>query len=220
LGYSNYLLSLPVLFGWQIVMDKVDLKKELKQLYNPSAKEISVVDVPDMNFLLIDGQGSPSSPEYAQAMEALFSVAYTLKFMVKKQKGVDYGVLPLEGLWWMDDMTQFSAQRKDEWKWTAMIMQPKYVTEADVKEAIEQVHKKKNPAALSKLRFEKFHEGNSAQIMYFGPYANEGSTIQKIHAQIKSSGHTLSGKHHEIYLNNPAATAPEKLKTIIRQPMV
>jgi hypothetical protein len=122
-------------------------------------------------------------------------------------------------LWWMDDMTQFSAERKDEWKWTAMIMQPKYVTEADVKEAIEQVRKKKNPPALPKLRFECFHEGKAAQIMYFGPYAGEGAIIQKIHQQIKSSGHELFGKHHEIYLNNPTNTAPENLKTVIRQPM-
>jgi hypothetical protein len=200
-------------------LDKIDLKKELKQLYNPSAKEISVVDVPDMNFLLINGEGSPASPQYAQAMEALFGVAYTLKFMIKKQRGVDYGVLPLEGLWWMDDMTQFSAERKDEWKWTAMIMQPKYVTAEDVKLAIEQVKKKKNPASLPKLRFECFHEGKAAQIMYFGPYSGEASTIQKIHAYIKASGHQLSGKHHEIYLNNPTTTSPEKLKTIIRQPM-
>ena len=201
-------------------MDKIDLKKELKQLYNPSAKEIGVVDVPDMNFLMIDGQGNPNtSPEYAAAMEPLFGVSYTLKFMVKKQQGVDYGVLPLEGLWWMDDMTQFSAERKDEWKWTAMIMQPKYVTAEDVKLAIEQVKKKKNPASLPKLRFECLHEGKAAQIMYFGPYANEGPTIQKIHAYIKANGHSLSGKHHEIYLNNPTTTAPEKLKTIIRQPM-
>jgi hypothetical protein len=200
-------------------LDKIDLKKELKQLYNPSAKEISVVDVPDMNFLLIDGKGSPSAPEYAQAMEALFGVAYTLKFMIKKGKGVDYGVLPLEGLWWMDDMTQFSAERKDAWKWTVMIMQPKYVTEQDFKAAVDLVKKKKNPVALPKLRFECFHEGKASQIMYFGPYSEEGPTIQKIHAQIKASRHQLGGKHHEIYLNNPATTAPEKLKTIIRQPM-
>ncbi len=108
-------------------MDKIDLKKELKNLYNPSAKEVTVVDVPAMNFLLVDGEGAPASPKYIEAIEALFSVSYTLKFMVKKGKGVDYAVMPLEGLWWVDDMTKFSADRKDEWKWTAMIMQPKYV---------------------------------------------------------------------------------------------
>jgi hypothetical protein len=139
--------------------------------------------------------------------------------MVKKEKGIDYAVMPLEGLWWTDDMTKFNTYRKDEWKWTAMIMQPKYVTADDVKVAIELVKKKKNPVALPKVRFESFKEGTAAQIMYVGPFSAEGPTIAKIHSQIQKSGHTLSGEHHEIYLNNPATTAPEKLKTILRQPM-
>lgn len=202
-------------------MEKVDFKKELKNLYNPSAKEVSIVDVPDMNFLMIDGEGSPSSPQYVESIQTLYPVAYTLKFMVKKEKSVDYGVLPLEGLWWMDDMTKLSisAQHKDEWKWTSMIMQPKYVTAADVKAAIEQVRKKKNLPALDKVKFESFHEGKAAQIMHIGPYSAEGPDIQKMHATIQASGHQLSGKHHEIYLNNPAKVAPEKIKTILRQSM-
>jgi hypothetical protein len=201
------------------LLNKVDLKKELKNLYNPSAKEVSVVDVPAMNFLVVDGEGAPTSPQYSAAIEALFSVAYTLKFIIKKGKGIDYSVMPLEGLWWVDDMSKFSADLKDEWKWTAMIMQPKYVTSDDFNLAAEQVKKKKNPAALPKVRFESFKEGPSAQIMYIGPFSAEGPTIAKIHAHIQNSGQALSGKHHEIYLNNPATTAPEKLKTIIRQPM-
>jgi hypothetical protein len=200
-------------------MEKVDLKKELKNLYNPSPKEVTSVDVPAMNFLMIDGEGSPSSPQYREAIEALFSVSYTLKFMVKKGKGVDYAVMPLEGLWWVDDMTKFSAERKDEWKWTAMIMQPKYVAPEDVKLAIEQTRKKKSLPALSKLRFESFHEGKAAEIMHIGPFSAEGPNIAKMHAFILGSGCALSGKHHEIYLNDPSKTAPEKLKTILRQPM-
>ena len=200
-------------------MDKINLKKELKHLYNPSSKEVTDVDVPAMNFLLVDGEGAPTSTQYSEAVEALFNVAYALKFMVKKSKGVDYAVMPLEGLWWVEDMTKFSADRKDEWKWTAMIMQPKYVTAEDVNLALEQVKKKKNLLALSKVRFESFKEGSAAQIMYVGPFSAEGPTITKIHAHIQSSGRTLSGKHHEIYLNNPAKTAPEKLKTVLRQPM-
>jgi hypothetical protein len=201
------------------LLGKVDLKKELKNLYNPSAKEVSVVDVPAMNFLLMNGEGAPTSPQYSEAIEALFTLAYTLKFMIKKVKGIDYTVMPLEGLWWVDDMTKFSANRKDEWKWTAMIMQPKYVSADDFKLAVEQVKKKKNPVTLLKVRFESFKEGPAAQILYVGPFSEEGPTIAKIHAQIQKNGHMLSGKHHEIYLNNPATTAPEKLKTIIRQPM-
>jgi hypothetical protein len=168
-------------------MEKVDLKKELKLLYNPSAKEVSVVDVPAMNFLMVDGEGAPTSPQYGEAIEALYSVSYTLKFMVKKGKGIDYAVMPLEGLWWVDDMTKFSADRKDEWKWTAMIMQPKYVTEDEVNLAVEQVKKKKNLAALPKLRFESFNEGPAAQIIHIGPYSAEGPNIAKIHAFIKAA---------------------------------
>ncbi len=200
-------------------MDKIDLKKELKNLYNPSAKEVTVVEVPAMNFLLINGEGAPTSPQYSEAIESLFNVAYTLKFMVKKSKSIDYVVMPLEGLWWVDDMTKFSPDRKDDWKWTSMIMQPQYVTEEDVNAAVELVKKKKNPTALSKVRFESFKEGSAAQIMYVGPFSAEGPTIAKIHAHIQNSGHVISGKHHEIYLNNPATTAPEKLKTVLRQPL-
>lgn len=199
-------------------MEKVDLKKELRAFYNPSAKEVSIVDVPDMNFLVIDGEGSPSSSKYMEAIQTLFPLAYALKFIIKKGRGIDYGVMPLEGLWWMDDMTQFSTDHKGEWKWTAMIIQPKYVTEADYKAAIEQVGKKKLPA-LDKVRFECFHEGKAAQIMHIGPFSAEGPNVQKIHAAIKASGHQLSGKHHEIYLNDPSKTAAEKLKTVLRQPM-
>jgi hypothetical protein len=200
-------------------LEKVDFKKELKHLYNPSAKEITVVDVPSMNFLMVEGQGSPASEEYMSSIEALFSVSYALKFMVKKVKDVNYGVMPLEGLWWVDDMTKFSVDHKDEWKWTSMIMQPKYVTAEDVKLAIEQTRKKKNLSALSKLRFEGFQEGKAAQIMYIGQFSAEGPTVQKIHDYILKSGHTVNGKHHEIYLNDPSKTPPEKLKTILRQPM-
>ena len=193
-------------------MEKIDLKKELKNLYNPSGKEVSAVNVPAMNFLLVNGEGAPTSPQYGEAIEALFRVSYTLKFMIKKSNGIDFSVMPLEGLWWVDDMTKFSSERKDEWKWTAMIMQPKYVTADDFRLAGEQVKKKKNLPALPKVRFENFMEGSAAQIMYVGPFSAEGPTIAKIHAYIQNSGHALSGKHHEIYLNNPATTAPEKLK--------
>jgi hypothetical protein len=200
-------------------LHKVDFKKELKQFYNPSTKEVSVVDVPEMNFLLVDGIGAPASSQYVEAVSALFSVAYAIKFMIKKGKGVDYGVMPLEGFWWMDDMSKFSADKKDEWKWTAMIMQPKYVTVEDFKAAVEQTKNKKDLLALPKIRFESYREGSVAQILYIGPFAEEGSAIQKIHSYIKASRHQLSGRHHEIYLNDPSKTAPEKLKTVIRQPM-
>lgn len=201
-------------------MTKIDFKKELKHLYNPSEKKVEIVDAPMMNFLMIDGSGDPNTAqEYKDAVEALFAVSYALKFMVKKERGVDYGVLPLEGLWWTEDMTQFSVENKDVWKWTSMIMQPEYVTEDLVSKALEQVEKKKNPPALPKIRFESFHEGLSAQIMHIGPYSAEGPTIERLHNFIKENGYKLKGKHHEIYLSDPRRSAPERMKTVIRQPM-
>jgi hypothetical protein len=203
-------------------MAKRDLKKELKHLYIPNAREISVVDVPEMNFLMIDGEGDPNtSQQYRNAIECLYALSYTLKFMIKKAKGgVDYGVMPLEGLWWGDDMSVFVDGKKDRWKWTAMIMQPAYVTRALFDEACAQVQKKKDLPALSRVRLEAFREGRSAQIMYVGAYADEGPTIQRIHSFIKEQGSSLAGKHHEIYLGDPRRTTPEKLKTVIRQPFM
>jgi len=172
-----------------------------------------------MNFLMIDGIGDPNtSQDYKDAVEALFALSYSLKFMIKNGKvAIDYGVMPLEGLWWTDDMAKFNMENKDIWKWTAMIMQPEYVTKDMFDKALEQVAKKKNPAALSKVRFENFHEGLSAQIMHIGPYSAEGPTIEKIRDFIKEKGYKLNGKHHEIYLSDPRKTAPEKMKTVIRQ---
>ena len=151
-------------------MAKVDFKKELNHLYNPSAKVVAIVDVLEMNFLMIDGVGNPNTaPEYQEAVEALYSIAYTLKFTIKKgEMALDYGVMPLEGLWWASDMTQFSVDNKEIWKWTAMIMQPEDVTQALLSQALKQVGKKKNPTALSKVRLERYHEGLSAQIMHIG----------------------------------------------------
>lgn len=202
-------------------MKKIDYKKELKQFYGASAKKVEVVEVPQMTFLMIDGEGDPNtSKSFQEAVEALFSISYPLKFMIKKGKeAIDYGVMPLEGLWWADDMSQFKTQiKKDNWKWTLMIMQPKYVTANLVNEAIEQV-KKKDLTALPKIRFEAFSEGKAAQTMHIGPFSEEGPTIQKVHDYIGEVKFKLSGKHHEIYLSDIRKAAPEKWKTIIRQPM-
>ena len=201
-------------------MTKIDLKRELRHLYGPSHKSPAIVDVPEMDFLMVDGKGDPNtSQEYKDAIEALYAVSYALKFMVKRREGVDYIVMPLEGLWWTADMTKFSVEDKDAWKWTSMIMQPGHVTENLVPEASEQVEKKRSPPALSKMRFESFHEGVSAQIMHIGPFSAEGPTIERLHDFIKESGYELRGKHHEIYLSDPRRAKPEKMKTIVRQPM-
>jgi hypothetical protein len=199
---------------------KIDFKKELKHLYNPPSEKVVIVDVPKMNFLMIEGIGDPNtSKEYRDALEALFGVSYAIKFMIKKQKAADYAVMPLEGLWWVDDMTKFSVEDKAALKWKSMIMQPEYVTEDMVDTALEQTQKKKNLPALFKLRFEAFQEGLSAQIMHVGPFSAEGPTIEKIHNFMRTRGNVLTGRHHEIYLSDPRKSAPEKMKTILRQPM-
>lgn len=206
-------------------MSKLDLKKENKELYNPSAKEVSVIDVPEMNYLMIDGEGDPNtSKEYQDAIEALFSVSFKAKFISKKESSQDYAVMPLEGLWWVENMEDFDIQDKSNWKWTAMIRQPDFITKNIIEKALKEVEKKKNPPALSRLRFENLHEGLSAQIMHIGPYSEEEPTIEKLHSFIKEKGYELNGsmpgeKHHEIYLSDMRRTKPEKLKTIIRQPV-
>ncbi|MCB9149644.1 MAG: GyrI-like domain-containing protein [Caldilineaceae bacterium] len=201
-------------------MKKIDFKKELSSLYKASAKEVVLVDVPAMNYLMIDGEGDPNqSPAYADAVEALFSISYTIKFLVKKgELAIDYGVMPLEGLWWADDMTQFAVDDKSNWKWTMMIMQPEFVTAAIVDEAMASVQKKKGHAALSKMRFESVTEGLCAQILHIGPFTEEGPTIERVHEFIDARG-TKTGKHHEIYLSDIRRAAPEKWRTIIRQPL-
>lgn len=206
-------------------MPKVDLKKENKELYNPSAKEVSIVDVPEMSFLMIDGEGDPNtSQEYKDSIEALFSVSYKVKFISEKENSQDYVVMPLEGLWWVENLEDFNILNKSNWKWTSMIRQPDFVTKEMVKNAIEEVEKKKNLPALSRIKFQSLHEGLSAQIIYIGPYSQEGPTIKKLHNFIEEKGYEFSGsmpgeKHHEIYISNMLRTKPEKLKTIIRQPM-
>ena len=202
-------------------MSKIDYKKELKHLYRPSAKKVEAVDVPRMNFLMIDGKGDPStSQEFKDAIGVLYPLSYTLKFMIKKGGiGVDYGVLPLEGLWWADDMSSFVDDRREHWQWTLMIMQPELVTEQMVQEANAQVLKKKNPVSLPLVRFESFEEGKVAQILHVGPFSEEGPSVEKVHAFIEESGSQRRGKHHEIYLSDIRRTAADNLRTIIRQPM-
>ncbi len=170
---------------------------------------------------MVDGKGDPNtSKSFSDAIEALFPLAYNLKFMVKKGEiNIDYGVLPLEALWWADDMSAFSEGNKDDWKWTVMIMQPEFITTEMVEKAMKEVGMKKKPVSLPLVRFESFKEGKAAQTLHIGPFSEEGPTIEKIHSFIKENGSHLVGKHHEIYLSDIRRAAPEKWKTIIRQPM-
>lgn len=202
-------------------MEKIDYKKQLKHLYKPSAKKVEIVDVPLMNFLMVDGEGDPNtSQSFSDAIGALFPLAYTLKFMVKKgDMGIDYGVLPLEALWWSDDMSAFTTGKKGAWKWTVMIMQPEYITSEMVEKATKEVDRKKKPVSLPLVRFESFKEGKAVQTLHVGPFSEEGPTIEKVHLFIEENGSQRTGKHHEIYLSDIRRAAPEKWKTIVRQPM-
>jgi len=202
-------------------MEKIDFKKELKGLYKVSPKKAEIVDIPPMSFLMVDGQGDPAKEDsYAKAIEALYAVSYTIKFMIKKgQSAVDYGVLPLEGLWWADDLSAFKQNRRDEWLWTMMIMQPGFVTQDIVNKAVEQVRIKKNPAALDKMRFSEFKEGRAAHILHIGPFSEEGPAVEKLHVFIAENNFEIRDKHHEIYLSDIRRAAPEKWQTIIRQPV-
>jgi hypothetical protein len=201
-------------------MDKIDLKKQLKHLYQPTHKEFTIVDVPPLKFLMIDGKGNPNTSQaFQEAMQALYGMSYTLKFASKKELGIDYTVMALEGLWWADDMEAFSLGAKDTWYWTVMMLQPDHITPEFVETAREQLARKKDVPALPRLRYETFHEGLSVQIMYFGPYADEGPTIARMHAFMQDNGYTFNGKHHEIYIGDPRTAALEKLKTVIRQPV-
>jgi hypothetical protein len=199
---------------------KVDLRATYKEFYT-AGREPGLVDVPELSFLAVDGHGDPNtSPEYTHAVEALFSVSYALKFALKRgPHQLDYGVMPLEGLWWVPDMSQFSVERKSDWNWTMMIMQPDVVDADLIGTAIEQSTAKKELPAARLLRLERYAEGLSAQVMHIGPYAAEEPTIQRLHAFIAERGFDRARKHHEIYLGDPRRSAPERLRTIIRQPV-
>lgn len=200
---------------------KLDLKRELRHLYAPG-REPSLVEVPELSFLMIDGQDDPNtSPEYQQAIEALYSVAYTAKFTLKRAPdGLDFAVMPLESLWWAPGAESFAMASKSEWRWTAMIVQPDAVTPELFEQAREAASAKRALPALELMRLERYAEGAAAQVMYVGPYSEEGPTIERLHAFIAEQGCAPAGKHHEIYLGDPRRSAPEKLKTVIRQPVV
>jgi hypothetical protein len=203
-------------------MKTIDLKKQLKPFHSQRRGVVSVIDVPAFTFLMVDGKGDPNtSPAFSEACALLFSLSYTLKFMLKMDKKTyDYPVMGLEGLWWTKEMTQFSLDRKDLWDWTMMILQPDIITPALHAEAAEKLRKKEPPAALGKERLEKFEEGKCAQILHVGPFSAEGPTVAQLHEEIDRQGLRLRGKHHEIYFGDPRRSDPAKLKTIIRQPVV
>jgi len=211
-------------------MEKLDLKKDLKYLYLPSAKKIELVDVPAMNFVMIDGAVEPqqapgTSPQFAGNMQALYGASYTLKFTAKRRKvnPVDFPVMALEGLWWVEDGT-FDMRKPGNWKYTVMMMQPDLVTADMFAEALAQMRKKKGDLpAFARLRLERFREGLCVQTMHIGPYAEEPATVERMQLFMQENGCTdlvgQGGKHHEIYLGDPRRADPAKLKTVLRHPV-
>ncbi len=211
-------------------MKTLDLKKELKYLYVPSAKQIEVVQVPLLQFAMIDGavekgQEPGTSPGFQEATQALYSIAYTLKFMLKKRKthAVDYPVMALEGLWWVTG-GNFDIRVKDNWHYTLMILQPEVVTQDIFAQGLDEVRRKRGDSpALDRLRLECFEEGLCVQVMHIGPYADEPATVERMKTFAEENGYRdrvgLGGKHHEIYMGDPRRTDPAKLKSVLRHPV-
>lgn len=199
-------------------MKTIDHKKELKDLYSARKNRPTIVDVPEMQFLKFDGDGNPENSPLMQAgFQGLFSVAYTIRFAIKAQDDVAYTVMPPEGLFW-SDATGLDLEDMKNWQWTLMIMQPDFVTAADVENARQQALEKGNEPA-ARVRLEPYDEGLAAQVMHVGPYSEEAPTIQLLHDFIAAEGYERRGIHHEIYLGDPRRAKPENLRTIIRQPI-
>lgn len=200
-------------------MDKVDYRLVQKDLYTPPKTPV-LVDVPEFLFLQIDGQGDPNTaPAYQEAVSALFSLSYALKFAIKKSGGPDYAVMPLEGLWWVEDLAKLDMNDKSNWFWTMMIRQPPEVTPELFQKFAAEVEKKKGLPAVRQIRRQTFAEGRCAQIMHIGPYSAEMPTVERLHQFVRGQGLELTGRHHEIYLGDPLKTAPEKLRTVLRNPV-
>lgn len=191
-----------------------------EQRYRAKRAKPALVRVPDIGFAMIDGHGDPNTaPEYRDAVQALFALSYALKFALKKEQGVDVRVGPLEGLWWADDMARFSPERKADWNWTMMISQPDALSPERFEAIRAEVAAKKALPALGRVRLERFDEGLCAQILHVGPFSDEGPTIAQLHAFIHEQGLSLAKKHHEIYLSDIRRAAPERWRTILRQPV-
>lgn len=216
-------------------MEKIDFKKTLREVYSAPKGRFTRLEVPGMQFLMIDGRGDPSTSEtYQQTIEALYALAYKLKFTSKNELGRDYVVPPLEGLWGSEMMVStlsgiedeaqwlqvFNASNRDEWTWTMMIMQPDWIGEEFYAAALAETRESKELPALDKVRLERLHEGLCVQTMHVGPYADEGPVLARMHVHyLPAQGLVENGSHHEIYLGDPRRTAPEKLRTILRQPV-
>ncbi|THV25947.1 GyrI-like domain-containing protein [Glycomyces paridis] len=202
-------------------MDKYDVKKDRKALYAPSAKDFTVVDVPELRYLAVDGAGDPNTAAaYTEAVEALYGTAYALKFASKRNLERDFVVGPLEGLWRAEDPAAFLQRRKDAWEWTMLIALPEWITADTVADAVAATAKKRENPALALLRVHVFTEGPSVQILHIGSYDDETPVLERLHREyMPDNGFAFNGDHHEVYLSDPRRTEPARLKTILRQPV-
>lgn len=201
--------------------DKTDFKKDL-DAYRATLREFRIVEIPDLRYLMIDGRGDPNtSPAFTHAAEALYPVAYKLKFASKRQLGRDYVVMPLEGLWWAEDMDVFTTSRdKSRWNWTLMIMVPDWIDHDLFATAVQEAGAKNGPARLDEVRLEVLSEGRCVQTLHIGSYDDEAALLARMHHEfIPAHGLTMVGRHHEIYLSDARRVAPDKLRTILRQPV-
>ncbi len=206
-------------------MKKIDLKKELKHLYVPSAKQVEVVDVPEFQFAMLDGVIRPGeavaeSQSFQDGMTALYGISYGLKFASKlrEKDPIDYTVMAVEGLWWAEG-EEFTVGRKQALNFTLMMLQPDHITQEMYQDALQELKEKKPNPSLEEMRFERFHEGLSMQIMHVGPYSEEPRTVEKMEAFARENGYVLRGRHHEIYIGDPRRAKPERLRTVLRHPI-
>jgi hypothetical protein len=197
---------------------KLELRKTMKEFYNPPAGEVVLVEVPPLKYIMVDGDGEPGGESFQQAMSALYNIAYTTKFRAKRLLKKDYDMMAPEGLWWMKG--KIDMNKRDKWLWTLMIIVPDFITPKLFSDAVADVRKKKNSPGLDRARLETLDEGACVQIMHIGPYATEPESISKMDVYAKERGYKMVGKHHEIYLGDPRRAAPSKLKTILRHPVV
>lgn len=201
-------------------MDTSDIKRERKDLYAPTQREFVVVDVPELAFLMVDGEGDPNTAAaYREAIEAVYTTSYAVRAVAKTRLGRVHTVGPLEGLWSADDMSVFRTRDKQAWRWTMMIWQPDWITTDLMDEAVASATRKQLPA-LGLVRFERYAEGRSVQILHVGSYDDEGPTLERLHEEFLPANQlTPTGRHHEIYLSDARKTEPAKLRTILRQPV-
>lgn len=198
-------------------LTKVDFKREAKELYSPPRTPV-LVDVPRFQFLMVDGVGRPGhSPEFEATIGLLYTASYILKFSLKRTMGLDWVVAPLEGLWSSGETGGFDPACPEDWRWTLMIRQPDEVGAVQFEQVRAQASRKCAPDLLGRLRLEPLMEGRCAQVMHVGPYASEQPAIEALHAFIAGQGLVPCGRHHEIYLSDPQRTAPERMKTVLRQ---